>query len=604
MYETEVNRLSQSGAELPPDVTAALEQSRAAVVARTVLPWSEHCTECVWPTCYTTCDLYSAREDGRCRRFVEGMVRVECPEALNGYLLKITFKQWAKLWTPGNLALRPLDAALRAELRDYRIGQALVQLPAPAPVKGLLSRKRYSFKKKRAAGARPAATRPTAFLVECLNPAATVVRMTLIVRPTEPGKFRSFQRVLEMTPGFQRLRVSVEEIEKFVDLASPFNVELEPSDSDGQVTLIFGLMDFVAEPAVAKPVVKAAGNPTGKVKCVVWDLDHTLWDGILVEDGAESLHLKQGIREIVEKLDQRGILQSVASKNDPEPALTALRQLGIDEFFLAPQISWGPKSTAIAKIAQSLNIGADSILFVDDSEFERLEVSSAYPQVRTLDAADFAQLPRMEPLDVPVTAESRERRKLYQVENTRQEAAAGFGSDYFAFLRHCNIEMHIARLNNDNLPRVHELTQRTNQMNFSGTRYEREMLMAIMTDPMVDTYVLSVKDRFGSYGVVGFSIVDKNVPRMTDLMFSCRVQSKRVEHAFLTFLIKKYLELTGRDFEAVYRKTPRNAMSGKVFDDIGLHQVREADGVTLLAFSATGIVPDDGIVSIFVNEAG
>ena len=604
MYETEVNRLSLSGAELPPDMTAALEHSRAAVAARTVLPWSEHCTECVWPTCYTTCDLYSAREDGRCRRFVEGMVRIECPDALNGYLLRITFKQWAKLWTPGNLALKPVEVAARSESRDYQIGTTLVQLALPGRMKRWLSQKRYSMKKRMAAAAQPSLIRPSAFMVECLNPSAEPVRMTLIMRPAESETFKAFHRVLEMMPGFQSLQIPVTEIEKFIDLNSPFNVELEPSDSDRQVTLIFGLMDFVATHPKPTAGSKGNGKHADKVKCVIWDLDNTLWNGILIEDGAESLSLKEGIREVVEELDRRGILQSVASKNDHESAISVLRRLKVEEFFLAPQISWDPKSVAITKIAQSLNIGTDSILFVDDSAFERVEVSSAIPQVRTLDAANFALLPSMESLDVPVTAESSGRRKLYQVENSRQEAAASFGSDYFAFLRHCNIKMQIAQLNNENLPRVHELTQRTNQMNFSGTRYEREMLMAIMSDPMLDTYVLSVSDRFGSYGVVGFSIVDRTVPRMTDLMFSCRVQSKRVEHAFLAFLIKKYLGLTGRDFEAIYRKTARNAMSGKVFDDIGLHHVREEDGVTLLVFSATGAVPDDGIVNILVAEEG
>jgi FkbH-like protein len=154
----------------------------------------------------------------------------------------------------------------------------------------------------------------------------------------------------------------------------------------------------------------------------------------------------------------------------------------------------------------------------------------------------------------------------------------------------------------ENLPRVHELTQRTNQMNFSGTRYEREKLAAIIADARFDTYVLSVEDRFGTYGVVGFSIVDRTIPRMTDLMFSCRVQSKRVEHAFLGFLIRKYIALTGRDFEAIYRKTPRNAMSGQVFDDLGLQTVSEEEGETLFVFRAGGALPDEHIVKILTDE--
>src|ERR1700761_8242198 len=113
MYETEVNSRRESVDQLPPDVTKQFAETRTRIGYRSNLPWSEHCTECVWPSCYTSCDLYSAREDGRCRRFVDGMVRIYCPDSANGYLLKITFKRWAKLWTPGNIHLRSADRARR-----------------------------------------------------------------------------------------------------------------------------------------------------------------------------------------------------------------------------------------------------------------------------------------------------------------------------------------------------------------------------------------------------------------------------------------------------------------------------------------------------------
>ena len=160
----------------------------------------------------------------------------------------------------------------------------------------------------------------------------------------------------------------------------------------------------------------------------------------------------------------------------------------------------------------------------------------------------------MEACQVPVTTESRERRKMYQVESERQTIAGGFGDDYVEFLRYCNIRLNIQPMTEANLDRVHELTQRTNQMNFSGNRYEKNVLERILVAPELDTYVLDVEDRFGSYGVVGFSIIDNHVPSMTDLMFSCRVQSKRVEHAFLAYIIRKYVAITGKDFYANYRK--------------------------------------------------
>src|ERR1700733_9771887 len=122
MYETEANRKTESQECIPAEVLQRFTESKTSVLRRSALPWSEHCTECVWPSCYSTCDLYSPREDGKCRRFIDGMIRVDCPVAPNSYLLKIRFKRWGKLWSPGNVRLRSIAQAERLEQRDYRIG--------------------------------------------------------------------------------------------------------------------------------------------------------------------------------------------------------------------------------------------------------------------------------------------------------------------------------------------------------------------------------------------------------------------------------------------------------------------------------------------------
>jgi FkbH-like protein len=180
--------------------------------------------------------------------------------------------------------------------------------------------------------------------------------------------------------------------------------------------------------------------------------------------------------------------------------------------------------------------------------------------------------------------------------------AQNFSQDYMAFLRHCEIQLAVRPMTEENLVRVHELTQRTNQMNFSGNRYSREVLRALLSKPHLDTFVLSCEDRFGSYGVIGFSIVDRREPRMTDLMFSCRVQSKRVEHAFLAWVIGRYIEETGKDFCANYRRTPRNAMSGQVFADLGLEEIETKDGVSSLRFPREKQVPNDGVIEVSILE--
>src|ERR1700677_4910129 len=132
MYETEANNLVESSNQIPVELMQAFEQLSGRILSRTVLPWSEHCTECVWPTCYSTCEFYSPREDGRCRRFLDGMVRLDCPGAVTSYLLKIRFKRWGKLWSPGNVRVLALSKAGQVERRDRRIASALTLPAVPA----------------------------------------------------------------------------------------------------------------------------------------------------------------------------------------------------------------------------------------------------------------------------------------------------------------------------------------------------------------------------------------------------------------------------------------------------------------------------------------
>jgi FkbH-like protein len=596
MYETEANFRVESSEQISLEAVAAFGGLQGKILTRTVLPWSEHCTECVWPTCYSTCDLYSPREDGRCRRFVDGMVRVDCPAAVNGYLLKIRFKQWGKLWAPGSLNLHSPDKAARIESRDYQVGTVLYQLPLPKPIKAVVVSKRYSLKKRLAGRGNRKSEVPTSFLLECFNPTNRAIPLSLTIRSFRKEEKIPFQKLVELDPGFQLVRIPFKEISNAVNLDSPFNIELIPNNVGEELTLFFGLMEFVQE-------VQLPAEKSGKVKCVVWDLDNTMWDGVLVEDGVEKMQLRSGIAEILETLDRRGIIQSIASKNNFDEAMHALKQFHIDEFFLYPQISWGPKGEAISAIARQLNIGIESMLFVDDSKFELQQVKTSCLGVRVLDAKDYLSIPAMKECQVPVTAESASRRKMYQLERDRQEVATSFRDDYKAFLKHCNITLTVHTLTDENLERVHELTQRTNQMNFSGNRYDRDVLRLILQSPHLDTYVLSCDDRFGSYGIIGFGIIDSREPRMTDLMFSCRIQSKRIEHAFLRCIIEKYIALTGEDFQANYRETPRNRPSGQVFADLGMQVSGISDGVTALTFPRDRRIPNDEIVTVNMQGA-
>ena len=605
MYETEANTLRQRSDQVPSDLMARFGELTHQIKGRTVLPWGEHCTECVWPSCYTTCDMYSPRADGRCRRFVDGMVRIDCPEAVNSYILKITFKRWAKLWTPGNIRIHPAKRARHIENRDFRIGSLLHQLPVPNSLRVPAIENRYKLKKKMASRPSSNGTLPDAFVLECVNPENIPVKLSFCIRAVPTGSGIPFQKLLVMEPGFNRARIECAEIQAMVDLTRPFGVEVIPNNSEQAVTLFFGLLDFVTDGGAISQVSENSGLSSAatthgapKIKCVVWDLDNTIWSGIVVEDGIDHLSLKPGIRDVLRKLDERGILHSIASKNNHDEAWAALKQLDLDEFFLAPQISWAPKSEAIRAIATGLNIGLDTLLFVDDSDFELQEVSTSLPEVRVIHADRYEEIPHLEACNAPITEVSRQRRQLYRVEAEREHFASRFGGNYAAFLRSCDIQMKITHLDDSNLERVHELTQRTNRMNFSGNRYDKDVLRNILNTPWLDTHVLEVEDRFGTYGIVGFAIVDSREPCITDLMFSCRIQSKRIEHAILTWILRKYG--AARDVWALYRKTDRNASSGGVFADIGMQEISIVDDVSRMVFRHNNPPPppDDGIVTI------
>ena len=317
------------------------------------------------------------------------MVRVECPAAFNSYLLKIQFKRWGKLWSPGSMRLQSSEQAERRERRDYSIGTVLYQLPVPSSIKTTLTGKRYGFKKRIASRPAEGQDQATSFLLECYNPHSYRIPLSLTIRAVDEEVRIPFQKLFDVTPGFHRIRVPMDEIKRVFDVRVPFTIDLIPNDVEDGTTLYFGLMEFVQE-------VEKAAEKTQKIKCVVWDLDNTLWDGVLVEDGPEKLKLRPEISQIIRTLDDRGILHSIASKNNRDEAMKVLKQFQIDEYFLCPQISWQPKSESIRAIAQQLNIGMDSLLFVDDSQFELEQVQAACPGIRVLDALQVSNFVRNE----------------------------------------------------------------------------------------------------------------------------------------------------------------------------------------------------------------
>lgn len=294
-----------------------------------------------------------------------------------------------------------------------------------------------------------------------------------------------------------------------------------------------------------------------EIKCVVWDLDHTLWDGILSE--GDPVKLKDGITEIIKELDHRGILLSISSKNNMSDAMAQLEQFGLKEYFLYPQINWSPKSESMKIIKDKLNIGLDTFLFIDDQGFEREEVASIHPDIRTLNAAEYHSLLTMPALNPKMlTAESQRRRLMYMEEEIRQEEEK-YSETPRTFLERLNMKFTIAKANMEDLKRAEELTVRTNQLNSTGIQYDYQQLEQFMTDPDYCLLVCELTDRFGSYGKIGLVLLETrtDIWKIKLLLMSCRIVSRGVGTVLLSYIMKT-AKAAGKRLQAEFKKTGRN----------------------------------------------
>ena len=325
--------------------------------------------------------------------------------------------------------------------------------------------------------------------------------------------------------------------------------------------------------------MQAKDSDAPKIKCVVWDLDNTIWNGTLSE--GDHLILNPHILDTLRTLDERGILQSIASRNTFDDAWARIQAFGIGDYFLYPEIHWESKGISIARIARNLNISTDSFAFIDDQPFERDEVRFQMPEIRTFDPADLpglladdAFIPRF------ITDESRLRRLMYQSDAKRNAEEKQFKGPGEAFLKTLGMKLEIRPAETHDLERAEELTQRTHQLNTTGIAYSYEDLSALLQSPNHRLLVASLTDRYGSYGTIGLVLVEL-APSGWDirlLLMSCRVMSRGVGGAMITFLRNEAKRHTTRLF-ADFKETDRNRMMYITYNFSGFEDRSNDNGV-------------------------
>jgi FkbH-like protein len=280
-----------------------------------------------------------------------------------------------------------------------------------------------------------------------------------------------------------------------------------------------------------------SGQPI--VKCVVWDIDHTLLDGVYLETPETPPAAFPTAGPLLAQLGGRGILHAIASKNPPEAAAHAARATGWE--FAAVECGWGAKSRAVSRIAAGLGIGTDSLAFVDDDPYERAEVAAALPEVLVLSPEDAAQAPGWPAFSPPViTDEARRRAGLYAARRRRTEAERGFAGTPEEFLAAAGTQVSIAMAVAGDVPRLHELAARTRQFNSAAMAPAEADFAAQLTSDTADVVTVRLRDSFSDDGLVGGCVVTRAPGgwRVELLMMSCRAMGRGVIGALLAWLAR------------------------------------------------------------------
>ena len=266
------------------------------------------------------------------------------------------------------------------------------------------------------------------------------------------------------------------------------------------------------------------------MKVVVWDLDGTLWDGTWLE--MTSMPLPS--LELPRVASARGILNCVATRNPPSFAEQLEGQAWFRGLFVDAEVGWGPKGDSIRALADRLELGLDTFVYVDEDPFERASLTNELPEVRALELDELRM--ELDALAPAATPEAQRRTALYRERRQRAEAEASFAGTREEFLRSCELRVTIADAAPDDAARLAELMQRTRQYNSSGADWPLEEVRARIADPGWLVATVRLSDRFGDYGLVGAAFVEREEGVVHSLTISCRVAGRGVLEVLVAWL--------------------------------------------------------------------
>jgi len=325
-------------------------------------------------------------------------------------------------------------------------------------------------------------------------------------------------------------------------------------------------------------------------KLLILDLDNTLWGGVVGEDGWKNLrigghdYLGEAFKDFqykIKSLKNYGILLALCSKNKEETAIEAITKhpemvLKIDDF-VSYKINWRDKAENILEIAKELNLGLQSIVFLDDTPYERANVIEKLPEVTVPSLPAYPEnyssfLSNLRYFDTSfISKEDKNRAKLYKSEFKRIKLKQKLKSNS-RWLKNLELKIIIEKAKGENLLRIHQLLNKTNQMNLTTRRLSEKQLKTWINKPSNKLWSIRAKDKFGDYGIIGIlSIsINKQVTRIEDFVLSCRVVGRDIEKVMIQFIKDHCNSLKIKKIKGKYIKTKKNDLLFQSFKKLKL----------------------------------
>ena len=345
----------------------------------------------------------------------------------------------------------------------------------------------------------------------------------------------------------------------------------------------------MALPYIAREVVRLIQAFSADVKkCVVLDLDNTLWGGVVGDDGLEGIqigelgigHAFMSFQQWLKELTKRGIILAVCSKNDEDKAKEPFVKhpemvLRLDDIamFVA---NWEDKAGNIRFIRETLNIGMDSMVFIDDNPFERNLVREMIPEITVPeipeDPAEYVTY--LEKLNlfetISSSASDRDRTRQYKEEAGRNELKSKLGS-YEDYLKELMMIGEAKPFDSFQYPRIAQLTQRSNQFNLRTVRYTEDEIAGLAGNDSYVTRYFTLRDKFGDHGLISVLIMEKQPEALfiDSLLMSCRVLKRGMEEFIMNEIVRAARECGYNKLKAQYIKTPKNSMVEHLYDNMG-----------------------------------